>query len=449
MRIISVFLIFISVFSFFLPAGRHGNFADAAVSDEIAERQKQIQELERQIQEYQTQILEKRGEAKTLQNEISKFNYEIGKIQLEIKSLDLNIQQTSSEIKQTENKIVDAEQKILKLKEGIASFIRLVNSNDQESLVEILIKNENLSDFFNNVENIKSSQDKAKVAIINLRSFKKDLEDRERELEEQKDEQVQLRRLQEFEKRNLDFKKAEKDSILKETKGQEKKFQELVKRSQQDIQKIREQITFLLEQGITVEDAIKFGQLAAIRAGIRPEFLLAILEIESRLGKNVGSGNWRDDMYECYLRLSNIAKTAQRKQFYIKRAETEKNAFFAIIGKLGLNPDSVKVSREPTYGCGGAMGPAQFIPSTWLAYEDEVTRLTGRPTANPWNIEDAFMASAIKLARGGATSKDARGETRAAKAYIGGSPTCSQRICNTYVSLVLRKAEELAKSLYQ
>ena len=47
---------------------------------------------------------------------------------------------------------------------------------------------------------------------------------------------------------------------------------------------------------------------------------------------------------------------------------------FAVIAQtLGFNPDDLPVSRKPWYGWGGAMGPAQFIPSTWalcFIYED-------------------------------------------------------------------------------
>ena len=39
---------------------------------------------------------------------------------------------------------------------------------------------------------------------------------------------------------------------------------------------------------MSAEDAVKYGQLAAIGAGIRPAFLLAELEQESALGSNVG-----------------------------------------------------------------------------------------------------------------------------------------------------------------
>ena len=93
------------------------------------------------------------------------------------------------------------------------------------------------------------------------------------------------------------------------------------------------------------------------------------------------------------------------------------------------------------------MGPAQFIPSTWLAYEGEVTRLTGHNPPNPWSIEDSFMASAIKLARGGANTKTAQGEIRASKAYISGNPNCSSSICKYYSNTVQRKADQIEASL--
>jgi hypothetical protein len=73
------------------------------------------------------------------------------------------------------------------------------------------------------------------------------------------------------------------------------------------------------------------------------------------------------------------------------------------------------------YGWGGAMGPAQFIPSTWKLYEKKVKEYTGKAVASPWDFEDAFFAAALYLKDlGGATSK---GEYYAASRYYGGSST--------------------------
>lgn len=430
------------MFSLLVPIAAH-----ASISDDIAAKQRQIDELQRQIDAYQAQANDAGQVSQTLQSEIAKLNAQIGQISAQIRQLNASIDKTGLEVDQTVADIGDAEHKLDLHQKALAQYLRITDQNDQQSLALVLLKNSVLSDFFDYVHNIQRTQDNLRLTIRSVMDLRENLDQRRDDLQGQKADLERMRALQQVQQRDLASTKGTKNTILKETKGQEAKFQQLVKQSKQDLARLQEEIYYLQQNGITVQDAVKYGQLAAIGAGIRPAFLLALLEIESRLGLNVGTGNWQDDMYLCYIRLSNIARTAAKRQFYINRAETEKNAFMSIMGALGLDPNTVKVSHEPSYGCGGAMGPAQFIPSTWLGYAPDVSRLTGRATASPWNTEDAFTAAAIKLARAGAISKDRAGELAAARAYIGGSPNCSKSICNYYANTVLKKAAEIQQNL--
>jgi peptidoglycan hydrolase CwlO-like protein len=408
----------------------------ASVQDEIAARNQQIEQLQQQIDQYQQQIDANSGKAMTLTGEINALNAQINKVQLEIRSLALNIDQTNAEIGDTQNQIQIAQNKLDVHKQALTQYINIIYQTDRENLTQILFKNATLSGFFDNLKNLQDTQDSISTAIDDIKALKTDLEQKENDLASKKQDLENLKSLQESEKSDLNGSKQVKDSLLKETKGQEVKFQALVKKSQTDIANIKAQVFYLQQNGVTVEDAIKFGQLAAIRVGIRPAFLIAILEVESGLGKNVGTGNWLDDMYNCYLRLGKPS-----------RAEAEKAAFLKIVGELGLNPDTVRVSREPNYGCGGALGPAQFISTVWLGYESQVAQLTGHQPPSPWNIEDAFMASAVKLANAGATAQTRAAETAAAKAYVSGSPTCTKTICNSYANAVLSKAAVIEQNL--
>jgi len=439
----------IIIFTIFIINAWFANHAFSASSEalnEIQQREIEIQELEQQIQELAIQIDAKRGESKTLENEVSKLNAQIKQINLEIRRIQININQVNDEIVVTTTEIGKAEETMDKHFAALSQTLRILYQNDQKNLTQIILSNNTLSDFFSNLQNIKTTQDTLWISIKNIKALKKELENTGDSLRGKRLELEQLQFIQEIGKGSVSSIKKEKNSILKQTKGQEAQFQKLIQRSQKDIEAIRAQIYYLEQNGITAEEAVKFAQLAAIRAGIRPAFLLAILEIESGLGRNIGSGNWKDDMYDCYVRLGTIYYPS-RKAHYLKRAESEKAAFFTIINKLNLDPNSVKVSAEPNYGCGGAMGPAQFIPTTWLAYEKEVARLTGHNPPSPWSIEDSFMASAIKLANGGANSKTFAGETGASRAYIGGRTTCSSSICNYYANAVQRKAEQIEKNL--
>ena len=74
-------------------------------------------------------------------------------------------------------------------------------------------------------------------------------------------------------------------------------------------------------------------------------------------------------------------------------------------------------------GYGGAMGPAQFIPSTWNLIESKIASALGKTTPDPWDPADAIMASAILLADLGANTGDYTNERTAACKYYSGK-TC-------------------------
>ncbi|MFH1654580.1 MAG: lytic murein transglycosylase [Pseudomonadota bacterium] len=427
---------FIIIFALFFVFG----LANASVQDEIAERSRQIEELQRQIDEYQVQVDSSRTKSMTLENEIARLNAEINQVQLEIRSLNLSINQTTAEIGETERQINDAEAEMGKHKNALAQYIKLAYENDQRSLTEVLLDNDSLSDFFNELNNISATQDNLQITIKSIKALRLQLEGHQVQLEDKQTELERTKRLQELEKSSLDSTKFGQNKLLKDTKGQESKYQELVKKSQQDIEALRAQITYLMQNGVTAEEAVKFAQLAAIRTGIRPAFLLAELEQESALGSNVG---------KCYIidATSGSTRSVITGKVFAKGIHPTRDLplFLIITSELSMDPFQTPISCG--YGWGGAMGPAQFIPSTWMGYREEVSRLTGHSLPSPWNIEDAFIAAAAKLSRDGADSQTRAGEIAASKRYYCGSATSKSSGCINYANSVQRLAAEIAKNL--
>jgi membrane-bound lytic murein transglycosylase B len=414
----------------------------ADIQSEITSRQSQIDEIQKQIDQFQAVIDDSRTKSVTLQNQIASMNAKINQIQLEIKSLALSINKTGLEINDAEAKITDSEDKIDKHKVALAQFIKLVNENDKKTLTELLIANPSLSDFFNALNSVKTTQQSLKDTIVAIRELKNGLEIRKADLEDKKAELMRSKSMQEMSKGDLDSSKSSVNKLLKETKGQESKYQELVKKSQKDIEAIRSQITYLAQNGVTAEEAVKFGQLAAIRTGIRPAYLLAELNQESGLGMNVGKCTIVDTT-------SGASKHITTGKISARGINPTRDLpiFLKIVAELGKDPFATVISCWPGYGWGGAMGPAQFIPSTWMGYRDEVARLTGRSPANPWNIEDAFVAAAAKLAHDGADSMTKAGEIAASKRYFCGSATSRDSRCINYANTVQRKATEIEANL--
>lgn len=412
----------------------------ASVQDDIDAKNKLLEEYQRQLEEYQSQAETAKSQSKTLENEIARLNAEINQVQLEIKSLGVSINKTGLEIGVTETKIGDAEDKINMHKNALAQYIQIVYENDQRSLTEILLNNQNLSDFFNDLNSIQITQDNLKTAIGDIKQLKGQLEEHQANLEEKQTELEQAKRLQEIEKRSIDSTKAARAKLLKDTKGQESKYQELVKKTQKNIEAIKNQIGYLIQNGISAEEAVKYGQLAAIGAGIRPAYLLAELEQESALGSNVGKCLIVDATSGATRRITN-------GQIYKKGIHPTRDLalFLNITAELGKDPFQTPISCGSSWG--GAMGPAQFIPSTWMGYREEVTRLTSHNPANPWSIEDAFVAAAAKLAKDGANSQTRAGEIAASKRYYCGSATSRKSSCINYANSVQRLASEIAKNL--
>jgi hypothetical protein len=165
---------------------------------------------------------------------------------------------------------------------------------------------------------------------------------------------------------------------------------------------------------LTFGEAIDTANWVSTITSIRPAFLLSIFQEELKLEKsdlcyltdfNTGEG----------IRISDNTKIGK-----VMKPDRDIQPFLNITKKLGKDPSKTLVTCPMSFGWGGAMGPADFIPSTWMEYKPKIEKLTGKP-ADPWNIQDAFLAAGLYLSDSGAKTKTQRGEWDAAMIYFSGS----------------------------
>ena len=389
------------------------------------EKDDKIRQLESQIEQYNQEIVKKQSEAQSLSNQISIFELQVKQTQAEIDATNLSIKQLTSAINQKEKNISEKEKEIEDKNVLLARYLRQVQRSDQGSLLEFLLKNRRFSDFFNDLNSISNIQNQIHDTLLKIKDLKEKLVKEKDDLESDKAEQEQLKHIQNKQKTALEAAKKGKQKLLDQTKGQEKTYQQLIAKTRADIEAIKNQpYNLAMDFKMTFDEALSYALKASINTGVRPAFLMAILKIESDWGGNVGKGTWRTDMHP--------------RDF---------NAFAAITSALGLNPDSTPVSKKPSYGWGGAMGPAQFIPTTWILFEEAVAKLTGHNPPSPWNLEDAFTASGLMLAESGADKQTYAAESKAAKIYIAGGRWNRSLTARIYSNNVMAEAARIQKDI--
>lgn len=348
----------------------------------------------------QRNVLEgKQRERVSLERDIAILEAKIGEAKLSIKARDLVIRRLSQDIAGKERDIVGLNEKLSREKASLAQLMRRTYEVDESSLAEVILTSASLSEFLIDLDDFMTIKVALSNSFAEIAGTKSVTEAQKESLEDKRQEEVELRTLQELQKKKIEAQEAQKNQILKATKGQEAAYQSLIKSKEQTAAQIRAELFELRgTAAIPFEKAYELAKRAGGAFGVRPALILGIIAEESNLGENVGTGSWRVDMHPT----------------------RDRPVFLEITRKLGLDPDRMQVSKKPWYGWGGAMGPAQFIPSTWILYEARIARATGHNPPNPWDPEDAFMASAILLADNGADRGGYANERLAALRYFAG-----------------------------
>lgn len=438
------YLLTILLVSFLLPTIKSATRAQETTVTSAEARQQleqQLEAIQTQITALEQQLNTTKGEKTTLAKKIKQLKNEQERLRLQIKSTNIKLGDLDKKISTTVKAIETTKAKIARLKIDLSELLRLLNQKDRELFLLKLLVDGGLNEAFAEMANYQKLSTSIGALVQESRINEQKLNTQQTNYEEQQEDTRELLTISKIQQSSLVGKLDEQAKLLQATQGLETTYQNLLKDSKKQAAEIRSRIYELLGVGTQINfgQAVTIAQAADSQTGVPAAFLLAILTQESNLGKNVGTCNRPGDPPEKGWKV-------------IMKPSRDQEPFVTITTELGRDPDITPVScpmknkNGSQLGWGGAMGPAQFIPSTWIGYKDKVSALTGKSPADPWDIRDAFIAAGLLLKNNGANNtKD--GQWKAAMRYFSGGTNTKYRFYGDNVLTLTAKYEQDIKDL--
>ncbi len=404
----------------------------------------ELASIESQIAEQQTILNSTKQKGVSLQNDIANLNAQIKQAQLKIKAQDIMINKLGKDISIKTNTIKSLSEKIDSGKESLVQVIQRTRELDDYTIVEALLSNEDVSEFFVDLDAYSSIRGSLKEKLDDVRDAKSQNEVAKKELDAKRNQEIDTKVSVEAEKAKIAAAEAEKKALLALNKNDQTNYQTQIQNKQKRAQEIKNALFKLRDaEAIKFGDAVILAERASAKTGVRAAYILAIIQQESNLGANVGQCYLSDPTTGAGTRKSTGAALQN-----VMKASRDVQPFITITQALGRDPYKTVVSCPiaSVGGYGGAMGPAQFIPSTWQIFANRVASGVGRAFSDPWNPEDAFMASGLYLADLGASSQTYTAERNAACRYYSGR-ACSGSANTSYGNQVMSRVESLQANM--
>lgn len=376
----------------------------------------ELAEYEKELAELNTQLGALNKQSASYERDLNLLTTQINQAKTNIKAKTVTIQSLSKEIEKKAQTIVSLDSRITRGHDSLSQIIRKKNELDSYSLIEVMLTEKDLAKFFEDAQSYRAIQKSMDILFDDIRNTKGKTEAERLALKDKQNKEMNAKAEIEASERKIAEKQKEKNQLLAVSRNQEAGYKAIIAEKEKKAAAIRAALFRLRDQeGIPFGTALEYAKRASKATGVRPAFILGILKQESNLGVNVGQCLLTDPKTG-----AGKGKNTGTPFSNVMKPDRDVPPFLDITKRLGRDPYNTPVSCPLSIGFGGAMGPSQFIASTWVGYEARVEAALGVETADPWIPEHAFMATAFFLKDLGAAAQTYSAEQEAAARYYAG-----------------------------
>ncbi len=198
------------------------------LKNQINDRNSRLKEIEKEIAGYQAELQKVGSEKTSLQKAINQLELERKKVQADINYTQNKIGATDLEINKLTIEIENTEEEIIRNKEAVSETLQALYEIDDDSLVEVLLQYDNLSEFWNKVDELDQIRRVIRDEVDSLVSQKVLLSEKYELNTERRADLIDLKEQYTDQNEVLVGNKTEKAKLLTATKNEEAEYQKLL-----------------------------------------------------------------------------------------------------------------------------------------------------------------------------------------------------------------------------
>lgn len=267
--LIKIFIpILILGFLFTAPSfvfGEDENVDIKELNKKIQQRKDELSNIQKKQQQYTNALRRAQSEKANLKNQLSILDNRLSKAELNIEEVQTEIDVTGLEINKIDKELEDIKNNITREKNHLGEILRLMQKHDRVGALEIVLLNNNLSEFINQLKYLENINKEVGNGLQDLKNYQYDSEQKLGSLDEKNKDLKNLKKDLQVKVALLADEKDSKSFLLDKTKSSEEEYQRLLNLAKQeqadasaDIaakeRQVREKLSKISEQKLEFND---------------------------------------------------------------------------------------------------------------------------------------------------------------------------------------------------